>query len=193
MVEALLFLLSFLSGSIPFGYLLGKLRGVNIKNVGSGNIGATNASRVLGKKYGFAVLVLDALKGLLPVLVASVFGFPYSTQIATGVLAILGHCFSPFLSFKGGKGVATSLGVFLFLSPKAVFVSVVIFLLVVSFSRYVSLGSVVVALFFPFLFYIFGSRDFADVFLVAFTSLVIIFKHRSNILRLLRGEERKFF
>ena len=121
MIGILLF--SFLLGSIPFGYLIGRFKGIDVKESGSGNIGATNVSRVLGKKYGLVVLVPDALKGAVPVFLLGYLGNPLTVRILSGILAILGHCFSPFMGFKGGKGVATSLGVFIIVSPKATFLS----------------------------------------------------------------------
>lgn len=186
MEPILVVFLSFLSGSIPFGFIVGKLKGVDVRNYGSGNIGATNVSRVLGKKYGALVLLLDALKGTLPVILAGKF------QVLAGVSAILGHCFSPFLKFRGGKGVATSLGAFLVISPKATLLAFLIFVLVFVLTRYVSLSSITAAVSYPFLFAYFKGFDWVFFSLVCFAALVVVLKHHSNIKRLLRGEERKF-
>ena len=191
MIGILLF--SFLLGSIPFGYLIGRFKGIDVKESGSGNIGATNVSRVLGKKYGLVVLVPDALKGAIPVFLLGYLGYPLTVRILSGILAILGHCFSPFMGFKGGKGVATSLGVFIIVSPEATFLSLLLFLAVVLLTRFVSLGSIISSLFFPLFFYFSCSKNVLDLTLVIFGSLVVILRHRSNIVRLLKGEEKRFF
>ena len=185
-------LFSFLLGSIPFGYVVGRLKGVDVRMYGSGNIGATNVSRVLGKKYGAFVLLLDALKGAIPVLLARFLGFPVEYQVLFGFSAILGHCFSPFLRFRGGKGVATGLGAFLAISPEVTLMAVVIFLLVFFLTRYVSLSSIVAAASYPLLFRFIENPPKVSFILVSVTALVIVGKHYSNILRLLRGEEKRF-
>ena len=189
----LLLVLSFFLGSIPFGYLVGKLKGVDVRNYGSGNIGATNVSRVLGKKWGLLVLFLDALKGVLAVFLAKVFSLPQEFQIAAGVLAVAGHCFSPWLKFKGGKGVATALGAFLVISPKITLLSLIIFLAVFFSTRYVSLSSITAALSYPILFKFIERPSSLSFILISLGALLIVFKHRSNIERLLKGEEKKFF
>ena len=184
--------LPFFISSIPFGYVIGKLKGVDIRQHGSGNIGATNVSRVLGKKYGALVLILDALKGALPVLAVKLSGLPFEYQVLAGLFAVLGHCFSPFLRFKGGKGVATGLGAFIVISPKITLLAFFIFLAVFLLTRYVSLSSITAALSYPILFRFLEKPSELSFILVSLTSLVIVAKHHSNIERLLKGEEKKF-
>jgi glycerol-3-phosphate acyltransferase PlsY len=184
--------LAFIVGSIPFGYVIGKLKGVDVRQHGSGNIGATNVSRVLGKKYGALVLFLDALKGALPVLILKILELPLEYQVLSGFFAILGHCFSPFLKFKGGKGVATGLGVFLVVSPKITFIAFSIFLLVFFLTRYVSLSSITAALSYTVIFKLFEKPSDFTSLLIFMTAFVIVGKHYQNIIRLLKGEEKRF-
>lgn len=184
--------LAFIFGSIPFGYVIGKLKGVDVRHHGSGNIGATNVSRVLGKKYGALVLFLDALKGALPVLILKILELPLEYQVLSGFFAILGHCFSPFLKFKGGKGVATGLGVFLVVSPKITLIAFFIFLLVFFLTRYVSLSSITAALSYPVIFRLFGKPSDFTSLLIFLTAFVVVGKHYQNIIRLLKGEEKRF-
>ena len=184
--------LPFFISSIPFGYVIGKLKGVDIRQHGSGNIGATNVSRVLGKKFGALVLILDALKGVLSVLAVKLSGLPLEYQVLAGLFAVLGHCFSPFLRFKGGKGVATGLGAFIVISPKITLLAFFIFLAVFLLTRYVSLSSITAALSYPILFRFLEKPSEFSFILVSLTSLVIVAKHHSNIERLLKGEEKKF-
>jgi glycerol-3-phosphate acyltransferase PlsY len=189
----IVFILSFLLGSVPFGYLIGKLKGVDVRKYGSGNIGATNVSRVLGKKYGLLVLFLDALKGAAAVLIARAAGLPTEYQVLAGISAIAGHCFSPWLGFKGGKGVATALGAFLVISPKTTLVAFLIFLAVLLTTRYVSLSSITAALSYPLLYRVFEKPSPFSFIVVSLGALLIVAKHHSNIKRLLKGEEKKFF
>ena len=189
----IVFILSFLLGSVPFGYIIGKLKGVDVRNYGSGNIGATNVSRVLGKKYGLLVLLLDALKGAAAVLIAKAAGLPAEYQVLAGISAIAGHCFSPWLGFKGGKGVATALGAFLVISPKTTLVAFLIFLAVLLTTRYVSLSSITAALSYPLLYKVFENPSPFSFIVVSVGALLIVAKHHSNIRRLLKGEEKKFF
>ncbi len=184
--------LPFLLGAVPFGYVVGKLKGVDVRRHGSGNIGATNVSRVLGKKYGALVLLLDALKGALPVLAVKLSGLPEEYQVLAGLFAVLGHCFSPFLSFKGGKGVATGLGAFIVISPKVTLLAFLIFLAVFLSTRYVSLSSITAALSYPLIYRFLEKPSEVSFILVSLTALVIVVKHHSNIRRLLRGEEKKY-
>ncbi|WP_163328231.1 glycerol-3-phosphate 1-O-acyltransferase PlsY [Desulfurobacterium thermolithotrophum] len=184
--------LAFLFGSIPFGYVIGKLKGVDVRQHGSGNIGATNVSRVLGKKYGAFVLFLDALKGFLPVFILKLLGYPLEYQVLAGFFAILGHCFSPFLKFKGGKGVATGLGVFLVISPKVTFIVLGIFFSVFFLTRYVSLSSIIAALSYPIIFRFLEKPSEFTSLLVFLTAFVVVGKHYQNIIRLLKGEEKRF-
>ncbi len=196
---------SYLAGSIPFGLLTAKLvAGTDIRKVGSGNIGATNVARTLGAKWGIVVLLLDALKGLLPVLcIPPLFVSPDSTdfdqvRVLSGVATILGHMFPVWLGFRGGKGVATSLGVILVLGPWSTLVAVAAFALTFLISRIVALSSIVAATAFGVAQFIqLGSSAFTQekwglaVFSIA-VPLLIIVRHWSNLGRILRGEEKKF-
>ena len=192
----LLSLLAYFSGSIPSGVWIGKtFKGIDIRTVGSKNSGATNAYRNLGAVYGIMTLVIDALKGYLPLLVASKMGVSEKYIVVIGLIAILGHSFSCFLNFKGGKGVATSLGVFLFLAPKAIGIATIGFLIVVFFTRYVSLSSITAAIILPIMTMILPAKDGVDKLtlsiLSVFIGIFVIYKHKTNITRLLNGTESK--
>ena len=202
----LLLLSSFIIGSIPTGYLIGRALGKDIRAEGSGNTGATNAARTLGKKAGVLTLVADTLKGALAALL------PFFVKIgqlkwgsaspedlidiqsSLGFAAILGHCYSPFLKFKGGKGVATSLGVFLVVAPSTTLVAAVVFLVIVKLTSYVSLGSIAAVATFAILI----SSQFIQtfngltVFLSILTAGLIISRHKENIRRLINKTESKF-
>lgn len=192
----LLSLIAYFCGSIPSGVWIGKMvKGIDIRTVGSKNSGATNAYRNLGAVYGIMTLVIDALKGYLPLLVASKMGVSEKYIVVIGLIAILGHSFSCFLNFKGGKGVATSLGVFLFLAPKAIGIATLGFLIVVFFTRYVSLSSITAAIILPIMTMILPAKDGVDKFtlsiLSVFIGVFVIYKHKTNITRLLNGTESK--
>ena len=163
--------------------------------MGSKNSGATNAYRNLGAVYGIMTLVIDALKGYLPLLVANKMGVSDKYIVVIGLIALLGHSFSCFLNFKGGKGVATSLGVFLFLAPKAIGIATLGFLIVVFFTRYVSLSSITAAIILPIMTMILPAKDGVDKFtlsiLSVFIGVFVIYKHKTNITRLLNGTESK--
>ncbi len=183
---------AYLTGSIPFGLLLGRRRGVDVRAVGSGNIGAANVARSLGKKLGVVVLLLDLLKGAGPLLLLSYLGptppaYPYLIT-AVGVAAISGHCFSVWLRFRGGKGVSTALGVFLTLSPGITAIGVGVFAVLYALSRRVSLGSIGGAVSIAALLWALG-RPGPEVALGAASAAIIIIQHRGNIRRLLRREE----
>jgi len=200
---------AYLLGSIPFGYLLVRIfRGEDIRRSGSGNIGATNVVRSGAKGLGIATLVLDALKGALAVcLAALVAGSKYNLcgdffqhpcapalrlMSLAAICAVLGHVFPVWLRFKGGKGVATALGAFCVLFPKVILVSLVIFILVVAITRYVSLGSILGAIAFPVAAYFMQNADWLSLFLASGVSLIIVLKHHQNISRLLAGTENRF-
>lgn len=192
----ILVLFAYFLGSIPNGVWLGKtFKGIDIRTVGSKNSGATNAYRNLGAKYGVLTLVLDALKGFLPVFISYKIGIGSVFIVFIGFISILAHSFSCFLNFKGGKGVATSLGVFLFLSPKGILVALVGFLIVFYFTKYVSLSSITGAVILPIMTYILPVRDGVDKttlsILVTIIGAFIIYKHKGNISRLLNGTESK--
>jgi len=185
----------YLLGSIPFGYLLVRiLKGEDVRASGSGNIGATNVARK-SPALGVATLLLDAAKGLAAVLVARVlFGGPHQQLIMTtaALFAVLGHLFPVWLKFRGGKGVATSLGAFILLTPKSILSMVVLFLLIAVAFRYVSLGSVAVAAAFPLLAWSFHEyADSRQLVLIALVSALVFWKHRPNIGRLANGTESK--
>lgn len=186
----------YLLGSIPFGYLLVRMfTGEDVRASGSGNIGATNVARK-SPALGVATLVLDAAKGLAAVLVArALFGGPHQQLILTtaAFFAVFGHLFPVWLKFRGGKGVATSLGAFVLLTPKSILCMVVLFLLIAVAFRYVSLGSVAVAAAFPLLAWALHEyTDSRQLVLFALVSALIIWKHRQNIGRLTAGTEPKF-
>jgi acyl phosphate:glycerol-3-phosphate acyltransferase len=197
--------ISYLLGSIPFGYLLVRVfRGEDIRQTGSGNIGATNVARSGAKGLGIATLVLDALKGALAVGIASYIAnyevrsgayptlIPNQLMAIAALAAVLGHVFPVWLRFKGGKGVATALGVFCVLFPKAVLVALAVFILVVVITRYVSLGSILGAITFPVAAYFLQGSDWLSLVLASGVSLVIVLKHHQNIQRLLAGTESRF-
>ncbi len=194
---------AYLMGSIPFGYILVRLTtGVDVRATGSGNIGATNVARSGGKGLGILTLVLDTFKGWLPVwLVLHLPGMPVADDrqlhvlaAAVALLAVLGHMFTIWLRFKGGKGVATGLGVFLALAPLAVLISVAFFAIIFAVTRYVSLGSIVAAATFPIILWLregalFGPWGMA---LATAVAVLVIVRHHENIGRLLGGTESRF-
>jgi len=189
---------AYLIGSIPFGLLLGKAMGVDVRQAGSGNIGATNVHRLLGKKLGVLTLLGDTVKAIAPMLFARWLVTGDADPAAgdlwvglTGVCAFLGHLFPIYLQFKGGKGVATALGVFLVLEPWAALISLVLFVSVVLWSGYVSLGSLVAAAFMPFWIWLLGG-SVQYVALALFVGVFIWLKHRDNLTRLLTGEEKSW-
>jgi len=186
---------AYLLGSIPFGLSMGKLFGAaDIRKAGSGNIGATNVARVAGPFAGILTLLLDAAKGAFAVILAARLSDQSSTwTMIAGLCALLGHCFPIWLGFHGGKGVATGLGAFLFLAPKAVLIAAVIFIAVAVSSRYVSLGSIVAVAAFPFLAWLIGQYHISGMglALISGASLLILVKHRTNMRRLLAGTENR--
>ncbi len=191
----LLIIASYLIGAIPFGILMSRGRGVNIREQGSKNIGATNVSRLLGKKLGFCTLLLDVAKGFLPMFAAGlILGNDPNRNLVIalcGGASIIGHMFPVYLGFRGGKGVATGLGVFLYLAPAALLLCLVVFVAVVGLTGYVSLGSLLAsAAILPGLF-LYGEPVWK--FYLAFFVVVMIWcKHYQNIGRLLSGTEKSF-
>jgi acyl phosphate:glycerol-3-phosphate acyltransferase len=187
-------IIAYLIGSIPTGYLWGRARGVDIRKLGSGNIGATNVFRFLGKAAGITVLLIDALKGYLPARFLFFDANPetqeYHSMIA-GFFAIIGHNYTCWLGFKGGKGIATSAGVLLALMPLELLLTFGVWLLVFSVSKYVSLASVVAALMLPFAVAGTGQSN-AMLLLASLLSALAIYKHRGNIRRLIAGTEHRF-
>ena len=182
----------YLLGSIPFGYLIGRSYGVDIRTKGSGNIGAANILRVIGKKPAAVTLLLDAVKGFLPtVLVRQVFLLPSNWVITVGLAAIIGHTFPVFLKFKGGKGVATSLGVLIGLSPLTAFFILLVWLAIFAASRIVSLASLAAALSLPPLLWHLANRQPAFLSFGVLITVLVFLAHRKNIKRLLSGQEPK--
>ena len=194
-------LIAYLLGSVPTGFLVAKARGIDIRTVGSGNIGATNVFRILGKTAGALVLLADAAKGCLAVLVvARLVGdwcYPGAGaqarewfRLAAGVAAILGHNYTCWLHFKGGKGVATSAGVLVALIPLALLIGLGIWLVVFALSRYVSLASISAALVLPFAAWALGESKTMIAVTAALAALAI-YKHKANIKRLMNGTENR--
>ncbi len=188
---------SFLCGAIPTSYLIGRWVGrFDIRTKGSGNVGATNVNRTLGAKWGLFVLLFDALKGVVAVLLLSRLctqnEIPLLVQQTLyGGIAVMGHIWTPFLKLKGGKGVATSLGVFLILAPLAMGISALLFVVLVTLTRYISVGSVLGAMTLPLWVYLLNYPKI--VFIVsAIIAAIVVRKHKDNLRRLTLGEENRF-
>jgi glycerol-3-phosphate acyltransferase PlsY len=185
-------------GSIPFGLILTKLFGCkDVRKTGSGNIGATNVVRAAGLPAGILTLILDAAKGAVAVFLAAKLSNDSATWMMIAALAALvGHCFPVWLKFKGGKGVATAAGVFLVLCPPAFLGAALLFILVVLFCRFVSLGSIAAAAAMPLLLYFFWAPHHAPPLVITFgalaAALLIIYKHNGNLQRLVEGVEPRF-
>ena len=194
---------SYMLGSIPFGYLAGRFAGIDIRKFGSGNIGATNAVRVLGKKYGYPVFALDFLKGFgavrISMLMASGpppgWNSPEIFGIAAAIFCVIGHSYPPWPTFKGGKGVATSAGTLFALAPMVGFIGVAIWMVTFWGTRYVSLASVTAAVALPIVILAVswhnGNAKAIFYFSVC-VAAVVIWRHRSNLSRLLSGTEPRF-
>ncbi len=199
MLKVLIFvIISYLLGSLPNGLYVANLKGIDIRNEGSKNTGATNVFRVMGAKFGILVLILDALKGFIPLFIAEKLGVTGNSLVLIGIIAVIGHTFSPFLNFKGGKGVATSLGIFLYLAPIPMLITLLMFFVVVGITKYVSLGSVLASVMLPLLILIMPVNEKLGnkviVFIIsALLGSYIIYKHRANIQRLKNGTENKFY
>ena len=192
MKETIILICAYLLGSVPTGLLLARAFGVNIRETGSGNIGATNVYRTMGRKIGILTLVGDCLKGLIPVLAAIwLLGLPEIWVAAIGLAAFLGHVYSVFLGFKGGKGVATALGVLLGTSPLSVLCALALFALVLYRWRYVSAASIAAAAVIPVFVTLLQGKPELIVMSLAIAAIVI-FRHRENISRLRAGTETRF-
>jgi glycerol-3-phosphate acyltransferase PlsY len=195
---AWILLAAYFLGSIPFGLFLAKLLGgSDVRKAGSGNIGAANVARVVGPLAGILTLLLDTAKGAAAVWLAARFTHESAVWMMLAALAALvGHCFPVWLKFKGGKGVATALGVFLALCPLAALAALLLFALVVACWRYVSLGSISAAAAIPLLMYFLWAPHHAAPLIIALgslaASLLVVYKHSANIQRLVQGEEPKF-
>ena len=197
-------LLGYLLGSIPAGYLAGRIAGIDIRKVGSGNIGATNVTRRLGRRYGYFVFVVDFAKGTLAVCASVLLGRYVGTEMTTtqiyGIVGatccVLGHVFPVWLGFKGGKGVATFAGALFGLMPLAAAIGVAVWVITFEVTRYVSIASITTAVLLPLtvlaLTYARHTNGMALFYFTLCLAAVVIFRHRSNLSRLLRGTEPRF-
>lgn len=192
-VSCLYIFFSYLIGSIPVGIMLARIKGVDPRRVGSSNIGATNVARAAGKTVGILTLVGDIMKGLLPVVYITHTGSgqPPIVIALSGMAVFLGHLFPLYLRFKGGKGVATAVGVYLAIEPMAVLVALMIFIIVFIIWRYVSLSSIVAATSMPFIMMALNDESLY-IYLTCVVAILIIIKHRDNIKRLKNRTEQKF-
>ena len=191
---------AYLIGGIPFGFLIGKMRGVDVRTIGSKNIGATNVFRTVGKKWGLLAFFCDVMKGLVPTLAAKMLYAETMPEmpILVGITCVVGHMLTPYMKFRGGKGVATAFGALIALMPATVGIAFAIFSLTFACSNYISLGSCVAAtslavmVWIPFLDHA-GYRDLPLCILVTLIAAFIVWKHRSNIGRLIHGNENKIY
>lgn len=200
----LLIVFAYLCGSLPFGYWAGRWKGIDIREHGSGNIGATNVIRVLGKGIGIPIFILDMLKGFAPVALAEWWMKDHGAEsnsaslvaVLCAAAAVLGHMFTFWLGFKGGKGVATSAGVLLGLAPLSLAIGLVAWIIVFKLTRYVALASVAVAVTLPvamaLLMILQGTLNWVLLGLVIVMGVLVLVRHRSNIVRLLNGTENRF-
>ena len=191
MTRIIIPIVAYLIGSIPFGYLIVRRRiGADIRQTGSGGTGATNVSRRAGKAAGVLTLLLDAAKGCVAVLIAKAAGGDDWVIAAAAIAALVGHIYPVWLSFRGGKGVATGVGIFLVLAPVAVLCAGVIFVAIVALTRYVSLGSIIAAVLIPVVVWL--QSDLRPLFVAAVVgAALIVFAHRGNIQRLASGTESR--
>ena len=204
---------AYLLGSIPFGFLVAKARGIDIRSVGSGNIGATNAMRVLGKPAGILVLLLDAFKGyaacaLLPALIFNWLAphfsglfiyfqnepveFQVKLKVIAGVCAVLGHNYTCWLKFKGGKGIATTAGIYIALAPWPLLIALGVFILAVVLTRYISVGSITAAIALPVAVWLMPPHNLLLGLVTTALGALAVYKHKSNIQRLMAGTENRF-
>ena len=183
-------LLGYLTGSVPFAFLLARPAGVDLRVAGSGNVGAANVLRTAGARRAALVMILDVAKGVLAVAIAQLANAGSATIAATGAAAVLGHVYPVWLRFHGGKGVAVAVGVFAMLAPLATVIVIALFLLVVRVTRFISLGSVAATVALPPAAWLTGAPPIVVVTAMATASL-IVFRHRGNISRLRAGTERR--
>ncbi|MEI6285996.1 MAG: glycerol-3-phosphate 1-O-acyltransferase PlsY [Bacillota bacterium] len=190
-MDILAIVIGYLLGAIPFGLIVGKnIYGIDLREHGSNNTGATNAFRVLGPKAALFVGIPDMLKGVLAVYFAQLLSADPLIMVIAGIAAICGHNWSMWMKFRGGRGVATSVGVLLMLAPKVVGVVLVVFIILVALTRYVSLGSVTGGILVPFLMWYFDYPLVIKYFGIV-VAIFIVLRHRANIKRLLNGTENK--
>jgi glycerol-3-phosphate acyltransferase PlsY len=190
-VEIILIVFGYLLGSVPTGFILGSMAGVDVRKAGSGNVGATNVARVAGKRQGILTLIGDTAKGVVPVILALQMGANLTTTVMAGAAAFVGHLYPVFLKFRGGKGVATALGVFVALAPVAALVLILMFIAIALSSRIVSVGSIATAMAAPLILWLFSYPPIV-VGMAVFIAAAITLRHRSNIQRLLNGTEPRF-
>ena len=187
----LFLILSYICGAIPFAYIITKkFKNIDIRKCGSGNPGATNVFRTVSKSLGILTFVLDCLKGFIPVWFAAYLSSSVYFILAVALVTLLGHIFTVFLNFNGGNGVAVGFGIFLALNPLATMLCLIIFIVVVAISKYVSLGSIIAAVMLPVNLYIFNSEPVLIIFSSVIVTIVII-RHISNIKRIIAGTENK--
>jgi glycerol-3-phosphate acyltransferase PlsY len=190
MEEVLSVAFGYFVGSVPFAFLLAQRRGIDLRRVGSGNVGAANVLRASGVAQAVAAMCLDAAKGAVAVLIAQRLADGPATPVAAGLASVIGHIYPVWLRFRGGKGVATAAGVFLVLAPIAVAIASVVFALAVSVTRYISVGSIASAITLAVV--ASASEPGAPLSVGAFvTALIILHRHRANLARLLAGTERR--
>jgi acyl phosphate:glycerol-3-phosphate acyltransferase len=204
LVFAAVALVSYLLGSIPAGYIAGRIAGIDIRDAGSGNIGATNVTRVLGKRYGYPVFIVDFLKGLMAVSLSILIekrAQPISAPtelfgIVAAISSVIGHAFPVWLSFKGGKGVATSMGALFGLMPFMALIGIAVWVITFEVTRYVSVASMTAALAVPIsILILMPLKQTGGAVLLYFSiclAVLVIFRHRSNLSRLVRGTEPRF-
>lgn len=184
---------AYLIGAIPFGFLIGKMRGVDVRTVGSKNIGATNVYRIVGHKWGFLAFFCDFLKGFLPAFIASsLFPSPSSLPVLVGLAAVIGHTLTVFMRFRGGKGVATAFGMMVALATYPALLAFAVFVVTVWLSHYISLGSMLAAATLTVLVWLFPCLLAVRIIAVLVAVFVIV-KHKSNIQRLMKGCENKIY
>ena len=183
---------AYLVGSVPFGYLIGRARGVDVRTVGSKNIGATNVYRTVGKAWGLLTFLCDFLKGLLPTLAALRWGGEANLPVCVGLACVVGHTLTVFMRFRGGKGVATAFGMMIALLPYPTLAAFGVFVVTVWLSHYISLGSILAAATLGVLAWVVPCTLFLRLVVTAIAVFVIV-KHRSNIMRLAKGCENKIY
>jgi glycerol-3-phosphate acyltransferase PlsY len=191
MTAVLLCAAAYVAGSIPFGLIVARAKGVNLRAVGSGNIGATNVARALGKGWAIVVLLADAAKGFVPVALGQRLGLPARDVALAGAAAVVGHMFTIFLRGRGGKGVATSLGVALALSPLAALCGFGLYVAAYALSRLSSVGSLLGIWSFPVFATLMGGLPRPYLVLATAVAALVTLRHRDNITRLIRGQEKK--
>lgn len=194
-------LIGYVIGSFPTGYIVGRMRGVDIRTVGSGNVGATNVTRVLGKQFGYPVFLVDFLKGLVPLLLARAITHHYRLDPITadfciavaGIFAVIGHSYPVWLGFKGGKGVATSLGLIFGINWIAALIMFTVWIMAFKITRYVSVASMIAVIALPIamiiLLLLHALQSAVLVYFSLLLTAIVVFRHRSNVSRLLSGTE----